>query len=239
MARFHVLLFDDVHTKVSLEAVAGLEPSYAIETSPGNFQYGYVLEAPLENLDEIAALQDAVADAELCDKGAKGATRWARLPYAINGKEKHRVEGRPYQCKLSQCSGRRFSLSELYDGFKLGMKPPASTVTWTRRHISRARPTNISHEVFRAKLDENPVITALKARSLYKGELKAGVHEKSSVLGLNNIQTTSRQGQRISNRPKRIRWADLNVSTHTVMISALAISCRIWKSSPKKPATDR
>ena len=177
VARFHVLLLDDVGTKVLLAAVAGLEPTYAIETSLGNFQYGYVLETPLECLEEIAALQDAVADAELCDKGAKGATRWARLPYAINGKEKHRVEGRPYQCKLSQWSGRRFSLSELYDGFKLGTKPPVSNVLLTRRHISRARPTNISHEVFTPKLDENPIITALKKHSQYRGETKAGVHE--------------------------------------------------------------
>ena len=178
VARFHVLVLDDVGTKVSLEAVAGLEPTYAIETSPGNFQYGYVLETPLESSDESAALQDAVADAELCDKGAKGSARWARMPYAINGKEKYRdADGQPYRCKLSHWSGRRYSLSELYEGFKLGMKPHVDAKNSTRRHISSARPTNISHEVFRPKLDENPVITALKARSLYKGEPKAGVHE--------------------------------------------------------------
>ena len=102
VAGFHVLVLDDVGTKVSLEAVAGLEPTYAVETSPGNFQYGYVLETPLENLDEIAALQNAVAAAGLCDNGAKGAPRWVRLPYAINGKEKYRGDdGQPYRCQPS------------------------------------------------------------------------------------------------------------------------------------------
>ena len=178
VARYHVLVLDDIGTKVSLEAVASLDPTYAVETSPGNFQYGYVLETPLESSDESAALQDAVADAELCDKGAKGSARWARLPYATNGKEKYRDDdGRPYQCKLSQWTGRRFSLSELFEGFKLGTKAFVSDVKSTRRHISRARPTNISHEVFKPKLDENPIITALKLRDLYRGETKAGVHE--------------------------------------------------------------
>ena len=178
VARFHVLMLDDVGTKVSLDAVAGLEPSYAIETSPCNFQYGYVLDTPLESLGEIAALQDAVADAELCDKGAKGSTRWARLPYATNGKEKYRDDdGRPYRCTLSYWSGRRFSLNEIYEGFKLGTKPRVDAAISKRKRILRARPTDISHEVFQPKLDENPVITALKTRGLYRGETKSGVHE--------------------------------------------------------------
>lgn len=178
VSRFSVLLLDDVGTKVPLKAVAGLPPTYAIKTSPGNFQYGYVLETPLENLHEIAALQDAVADAGLCDNGAKGAARWARLPYAINGKEKYRDDdGQLYHCELSHWSGRRFSLGEIHEGFKLGTKPHVVAKNRTRRHVSRAKPTNISHDVFRPKLDENPVITALKTRNLYKCETKPGVHE--------------------------------------------------------------
>jgi len=69
--RYHVLVLDDVGTKVPLEKVTRIEPTYAIETSLGNFQYGYVLATPIADMGEMTLLQNACADAGLTDNGVR------------------------------------------------------------------------------------------------------------------------------------------------------------------------
>jgi hypothetical protein len=48
-ARFHALhavMLDDIGTKVAMERLT-LRPSWLLETSPGNYQAGYLLREPL------------------------------------------------------------------------------------------------------------------------------------------------------------------------------------------------
>ena len=81
------LVFDDVGVKVTdMDRLAGVPPSYVIETSPGNFQYGYILAEQIKDQGIANALIQAAIDAGLSDPGAKGINRLARLPNGVNGK---------------------------------------------------------------------------------------------------------------------------------------------------------
>ena len=87
-AALHVLVLDDIGTKIPLEMLpADLEPTYIIESSEGNYQYGYVLEQPVDNIDHATALVQTISLAGLTDKGGVMATKIVRLPDGINGKK--------------------------------------------------------------------------------------------------------------------------------------------------------
>jgi len=96
------LMLDDLGTKISLEKLGDFQPSCLIETSPGNHQGLILFKEPITDLALLDKLSKALIAKELCDPGAKGpATRWARLPNAINGKEKYRDgDGQPFKCRL-------------------------------------------------------------------------------------------------------------------------------------------
>lgn len=89
-AACHLLMLDDIGTKVSLERIGEFKLSALIETSKGNHQGVIIFAEPITDGDIATRLLNALIDAGLCDAGASGPlTRWARLPVAINGKPKH------------------------------------------------------------------------------------------------------------------------------------------------------
>ena len=77
---------DDIGGKVDRELIT-VEPSWIIETSSNNFQYGYIFQTPIDELHQAEELANAIIKAELTDPGNDGpATRLARLPVGVNGK---------------------------------------------------------------------------------------------------------------------------------------------------------
>lgn len=121
-AACHTLMLDDVGTKVPLEKLQGFKFSWLIETSPGNFQAGIVLESPIKSADEANRLHKAIIDAGLCDSDATApATRWARLPVGINGKAKHRdANGKAFQCRLVEWNPEaRYTVEQIVAGLSL------------------------------------------------------------------------------------------------------------------------
>jgi hypothetical protein len=87
----HVLLLDDVGTKVDATKARELlgPPSYVLETSAGNFQWGYRLDPPTTDAQLFDRVQDALVkrlDGSGADPGQKGVTRYGRLPVGTNGK---------------------------------------------------------------------------------------------------------------------------------------------------------
>ena len=76
----HVLVLDDVGTKAT---VPPIEPSYKLESSAGNYQWGYVIH-PCKNLNRYAAIVDAIAELGFADKGAGGYNRLMRVPGSVN-----------------------------------------------------------------------------------------------------------------------------------------------------------
>lgn len=102
-----VLGVDDVGTKVLEADVRNLmgEPDYRLETSPGNFQWGYRLTQPLTHGDSAVALQRALKNTlvgeDEPDPGMNGLNRYFRLPYGANGKPAALTkDGRPCPCVL-------------------------------------------------------------------------------------------------------------------------------------------
>ncbi|MEH6790478.1 DNA-primase RepB domain-containing protein [Parasphingorhabdus sp.] len=176
---YHTLVLDDVGTKVPIAALENFPPTYSVLTSPGNYQYGYVLNEPIADENVVAALQESVSAAGLGDPGAFGLARWGRLPFAVNGKPKYQNDGEGlFQCQLDKWSPeKRFSLDALYEGLGLLNVPATPGHVISVPAATRRQPAGLSHAVFQPALDENPVVTALKARGLYKGEISPGVHD--------------------------------------------------------------
>jgi hypothetical protein len=167
----HAVMLDDIGTKVPFETVAGFQPSWAIETSPGNFQYGYIFSELITDLTIADQLKEQLIAAGLCDRGASGGTaRWMRLPVAINGRAKY---GQPSpRCKLVQWRpDLRYSVVELRTA--LGLNQVQLDVVPNSSSIATA--SNQALQTLSNNREE--ILTALKERGLYKKYLGQGKHD--------------------------------------------------------------
>ena len=76
------LVLDDVGTK---SKAPPLEPTWKIETSPDNFQWGYTFALDDQpKHEEFSAAIKAIAEAGFTDKGATNAVRNFRIPGSVN-----------------------------------------------------------------------------------------------------------------------------------------------------------
>ncbi|MEN8136174.1 MAG: hypothetical protein ABFS18_11660 [Thermodesulfobacteriota bacterium] len=173
-ARFqalHAVMLDDVGSKVPMERLT-LQPSWLIETSPGNCQAGYLLSEPL--IDGLGAdrLMNAIVGAGLCDPGANGPrARLARLPVAVNGKHSP-----PFACRLLAWSPElRYSVKELANGLQLEMAR-SERPRRQRKRPAQERPVD-GDPVWIPRPDQNAVLVALRNRGLYKAPLGEGKHD--------------------------------------------------------------
>lgn len=99
-------------------------PSWELETSPDNFQYGYILDAPEQDAAKVNALLDGLVALGLVedgtDPGMKGVTRYARLPLGSNTKEKY---GGIFRCNLTAWNpDRKYSIKQIADDFGIDLK---------------------------------------------------------------------------------------------------------------------
>lgn len=167
----HALMLDDIGTKVEL-ALLTLPPSWLLETSPGNFQAGYIFSEPIVDGKIVELLMKAIIAAKLCDPGADGPlTRCARLPVGINGKHnppfKQHLKGWHPQ--------RRYNIQEIRDGFGLDFS------------LGQDKQQGISYpdnpaatgddRIYIPRSPENPVIKRLKEQGLYIRPLGEGKYE--------------------------------------------------------------
>lgn len=171
--RAYGIYFDDIGTKGNgWGRLNGCRPSYVIETSPGNFQIGYLFDHPIENLSEVERLVDTAVSAGLGDPGAKGpSSRLGRLPCAINGKYK------PYfHCKLVEWHPElKYSIDQIYEG--LSLERIFSTKNTPQLDASVKSDLFLATNVYSPRALENPVITALRQQGLYKHALNDRKHE--------------------------------------------------------------
>jgi hypothetical protein len=121
-AALHVIVFDDVgagpSAKVPPERILaqGLQPSYRLETSQGNEQWGFILAVPETDLARAEAAIDGFIKSELTadgkDPGQNGVTRYVRLPVGRNTKAKYGPGG--FACRLAEWAPtRRYMLDEI------------------------------------------------------------------------------------------------------------------------------
>lgn len=180
-AACHFLMLDDLGSKVPLERLAGFELSWLIETSPGNHQGGIILADPVTDGSVVVRLLNAVIGAGLCDPGASGPlSRWARLSVAINGKPKYVDEaGKPFHCRLVEWRPeKRYTPQKIVDGLQLELAPAGRPKKEAKPAAGNPRSIgNDADDVLTPKAAENPVVSALKARGLYKTPLGSGKHD--------------------------------------------------------------
>lgn len=176
-AAYHVLVLDDVGTKVDRELLRDIEPTWELETSPGNFQIGFKLSPPLLDPAEVDRFQHRFADAGLTDKGALGMVRWARLPCGINGKPQyHDSEGKPFACRLHSWNPNvQYAAEELTQRLVPGLPLPAKAEP--RQERPRSPKLAAGNSVYTPRAAENPVIAALVERGLYKRLTSPGKHD--------------------------------------------------------------
>ena len=169
-ATLRAIMLDDLGAKIPLERLT-LKPTWLIETSPGNYQAGYLLRDPLSDGPLADRLMNAVVATGLCDPGANGPrARLARLPVAVNGKHNP-----PFECFLDTWAPEnRYSVDEIVNGLQLDMVEP--------RHARKrgaqlpvARP-DFDDAVCIPRPDDNAVTASLRERDLYKAPLGDGKH---------------------------------------------------------------
>jgi hypothetical protein len=124
----HVIMVDDVGTKTP-EHRLELDPSYLIETSPGNHQAGYLLDPPEADRAKVERLLDELVRSGLArdgtDPGMKGSTRYARLPVGWNSKAKN-VErlGSPFVHQIVTWEpGLTYTVDEIAKAYGLDLTP--------------------------------------------------------------------------------------------------------------------
>ncbi len=177
----HFVMLDDIGTKVPLDRFKGFKLSWLIETSPGNYQGGIIFATPISDEKEAARLLAAIIAASLCDKGASGpSTRWARLPVAVNGKDKHtNADGSPFKCRLAVFDpNARYSVQEIVDGLELNFDPRKTATMEAVGGKGKSRlVVTETDDIFKPMAEVNPVIAALKKHGLYKTPLGSGKHD--------------------------------------------------------------
>lgn len=174
-ASLYAVMLDDIGVKVKWDRVT-LEPSWKIETSPGNCQIGFILGKPITDPKEADNLLNSIIEAGLCDPGSNGAcARIGRLPVAINGKHKN-ADGH-WLCQLKGWNPeRRYSVREIVDGLQFELKDYShQRRTQGRKNNQQADP--YQDDVHIPCADENPIITALKNSGRYKQPLGDGKHD--------------------------------------------------------------
>jgi hypothetical protein len=127
-AACHVIMVDDVGTKVP-EYRLELDPTYLIETSPGNHQAGYLLDPPEPDRAKVERLLEEMVRSGLAmdgaDPGMRGVTRYARLPVGQNNKAKY-VErlGAPFVHQVVTWEpGLTYTVDEIAKAFGLNLTP--------------------------------------------------------------------------------------------------------------------
>jgi hypothetical protein len=126
-ASLHAVVLDDIGTKVDPAAV---EPTYVVESSPGNYQWGYVLDPAVDDVELADRLVRTLYEAQLSDSGGKLVNKYVRLPWGVNGKLRDGARDlSPVRLDLS--SGPRWTWEGLLDAFGLDLANARATSSAT------------------------------------------------------------------------------------------------------------
>jgi len=170
----HAVMLDHIGSKIPVERLT-LEPSWILETSPENFQVGYILVEPINDSKLADQLMNSILSAGLCDPGANGPTaRLARLPVAINGKHEP-----SFQCQLkSWLPNNRYSVQGLINGLQLEILEIIEKKRIKRDYNKTDHACDAdSEQIWTPRPEENAVLAALKSHGLYKSPLGESKHD--------------------------------------------------------------
>jgi hypothetical protein len=108
-----------------------LAPSYRLETSAGNFQYGYILVDSPESRDVgycERAIKALIAANLIADKSGNNPVRWVRCLGSNTKADNIDANGKPFLCVLRELEPtRRYTIKQVLDAFGvvLGAAPTA------------------------------------------------------------------------------------------------------------------
>jgi len=125
---FHVVVLDDIGTKVPISDLPDelTKPSYIIESSKGNYQYGYILKEPITNYDAAKRLIQTLSLAGLTDSGGAMPCKIVRLPDGVNGKDDPKKYD--YPVTLKEENDALFTPEEILTAVNYSID--GTTVTW-------------------------------------------------------------------------------------------------------------
>jgi AAA domain len=125
--RLAVLVLDDIKG-----GAMPLAPSYRLETSARNFQYGYIIADSPESRDldyaERAIKGLVAANLMVADKSGNNAVRWVRMLGSNTKAANIGADGTPFRCVLRELDrSRRYSIRQVLDayGITVGAAPSA------------------------------------------------------------------------------------------------------------------
>lgn len=133
----YCVVLDDVREKLDVEAAGRLpKPSWILETSPGSEQWGFILETPCTDRNQIDNLNDGLIASELApdgkDPGQKGVTRYVRLPEGVNTKASRVAAngGMPPRCRMLEWHPeRKVTMEALAAPFGIDLDAPRHQVS--------------------------------------------------------------------------------------------------------------
>jgi hypothetical protein len=161
-AAMHALMLDDLGTGAGamLEMSRLALPATAlIETSENNYQAFLALEEPNTDRETAEALISATIYqglAAAADPGMAGVARVGRLPVGVNGKPKHRRQGRDWRVRLAEWRPDvRYSLEEIVEAYGLDLAAAR------QRPKCRRIGSPLSDEQIREHAKTDPYLTVL------------------------------------------------------------------------------
>ena len=127
-AALHVVVLDDIGTKIKHADLPVLlqTPSYKIESSADNYQYGYFLDNPITDYEHAATLINTIMAAGYTDPGGAMPCKIVRLPDGVNGKDDELK--RDFHVHMPELSMNVFSPEDLIDAVHYQIDGVA--VTW-------------------------------------------------------------------------------------------------------------
>lgn len=204
------IVLDDIGTK-ALEPP--LKPSWVIETSKGNEQWGYILSTPIDDASYAEKVIKAIARAGYTDKGAKGlSTRYMRLPVGSNDKPEHVAtnDGKPYPHKLLQWSPKLFyTVEEILDALEISLC----------EDINEFKSVDTEYEKSSSESDEELIRQILTGESYHDPLLvlsaryqSRGIYERNTIEALQGVmkankENTERWKSRYADIPRAVRTA--------------------------------
>ena len=134
----YCIVADDVHEKIDSQQIKRLpEPTWKLETSPGNEQWGWALQEPEQDRSKVENLLDGLVALGLApdgkDPGMKGATRYVRLPEGYNRKAKNlSPDNVGFKCRLTEWNPeRKTSMEDLAQPFGIDLSAARSETNGT------------------------------------------------------------------------------------------------------------
>lgn len=118
------VVLDDVGTKVPRDKIL-LAPTWELETSPGNFQLGFLLKEASPDIHAADELYAGLVAAGLQDPGVRDCNRLFRVPNSVNnkpGKDNYRAVLHDFN------EARVYTLKSLAKGLKV--KPVSLAKSW-------------------------------------------------------------------------------------------------------------